>query len=595
MNAWTDWLAATDQRQKIDTLVLVSAAGPDVLGPVLSSRAARIALVDANPGQRDALQQEMARDPRLSLTPVAVAGTEGTAPFHSLSLAGLSGLCPPRDLLQLFPGLRQTGATEVPTAPLEQVLRRIGLPTGGCHVLRLDMPGDSATAARQIADLPQDLAVEHVFLRTALSGLYGDAGAAEPVLAALEARGYSLEATLTDDPDFPEYWLHRDPARLRCILLEGELAGLRQRLADSEAEQRRAQEALEAKQSRIEDQARALSDSEERLTALDAQARTAEAALEQARAALAPLEAQVAALTTERDSARTEAAKLPDLAAKMRESEVERQRRGARINDMTAAQEKAEAEARSQKDRIAALETRLRDTDARTDRGEARVSELEQSLSSVRSQAESAEKTATGVTAERDAARIAVARAQEKISALEDRVSQAEKLREQKQGLITQMEQTQQKLRSDSAEIHTRAQQEVSMAVRLQTLDREDLLDLRRRHNQLLADKAAQDSLLRSVTARLQQAARYLQQLDPAEALPGEAPDPLAAPAVPAAAPEETGPQTAGPADAATPGAGTTEAAPTRPRRRAAAKTAGTGKAPAPRRSPAGGKKKAPK
>ncbi|WP_141135134.1 hypothetical protein [Puniceibacterium sediminis] len=391
--------------------MLVNADGPGALEPMLATRAARIVLINANPTQQDALQRAATRDARLSLTPIAVAATDGSAPFHAQSLTGLSGLCPPQDLRDLFPGLRETARSDVPTLPLEQVLRQIDLPEHGCHVLCLDLPADSVPIARQIADLPSDLAPEHVFLRTALPGLYEGGTAVEPVLEALEAQGYSLDGSLTEDPDFPEYWLRRDPLRLRCAQLESEAQELRRALETAHADAKEVGMVLAESQSRL----------------------------------------------ASKDS------RIEEL-----------------VNERTA----SDARSRAHEGRIRSLETQIAEA-------------------------------STAAEAEKEVLR-------QKVTGLEKILETAQ---EEARSKAEEIEKAQDTLRKESAAIHTRAQQDTALAIRLQTLAREDLQDLRRRYQELLADKTAQDELLRSVTARLQQAAEYLQQLDPAVPLPGAGSD----------------------------------------------------------------------
>lgn len=208
---WTSWLAALAAQTEIDSIVQLGAGDGMALESLLHSPAQRIVLVEPDPDMAADLRRRAQRDARVRVVSAAVDAQSGEATLHRLSLAGQSSLRTPGDLRDLFPGLRSLDAMQVETLDLPGLVKRVGLAPAAAqavHVLRIDAPGSEHAIAAQLAALPVEFA--YVALRVPAHPLYDAAPAAGAVLEVLQEQGYRVEARQTDDPDFPEYWLHRD-------------------------------------------------------------------------------------------------------------------------------------------------------------------------------------------------------------------------------------------------------------------------------------------------------------------------------------------------------------------------------------------------
>ncbi|WP_146591353.1 hypothetical protein [Puniceibacterium confluentis] len=290
MASWTSWLRGLDQSNRIGALVHVGTVTGEALDQLLATRAGLIYLVSAHPAQHSALQSLADSDPRVVVLPVVLAGRSGQVPFHALSLPHLSSFCPPREVQALFHGLQQIEQAQVPAVTLAGLLDMLILPEQGSHVLRIETPGSEAVLVQEAAVLSAEPAFEHVFVRGCADGLYDGVAAFDDTAPALQQAGYETrQSNLTDDPDFPEHWLHRDPVRLHNRVLTA-------RLAELEAALSACRQTCDAQAGRLSEADSARGDADSRLAEARQETAAARESLAQARADLEELRARYRAL-----------------------------------------------------------------------------------------------------------------------------------------------------------------------------------------------------------------------------------------------------------------------------------------------------------
>lgn len=206
---------------------------------VEAADALRVVLIEAHPLRARALDILAAGDPRISVHPVAVAGTEGIADLRLYNLSAHDGIMPPTGLLELFPGLREIGRHEVAAVPLASLLVSLGPLPAPVNVI-LDAPGIEGAAIRDLlgADILPDL--HRIELHASAESLHEGAPALPAIEASLNAAGFRVKKRNQDDPDRPILHLERDAAATAI----GELADLKARSQADLAELRDQRDAL---------------------------------------------------------------------------------------------------------------------------------------------------------------------------------------------------------------------------------------------------------------------------------------------------------------------------------------------------------------
>ena len=465
----------------------------------------RTLVLEPDPDRAEQLVATMAGRAGFEVIAASLTTTEqaGPAQLRRYNFADLNGFADPAGLRGYFPGLRETGMVETLRMSPAELAARLPKDHGGGDVLVIDLLGEEMDVLRALPQASQFVRFHKIILRCTRESILAKGVNSGSIGEWLMHRGFDRMLQIdSSDPDFPVLLFLRNPGHGRMKTLEDQLAQKDRTLAERDqqlAEQKKAQEALQARAARAEAEAKAAAAKAEEAT------RAGAGRAEEARKA-AKAEAETA-LKAARAEAET-AAQAEHTALK---AELER---------MQAALTRMKAEAESARDNAAQAErNRKAETEAqitaanRAAQSKARETELETALGSAQARIAGVEKT----LAERDA----------RIADLQKKAEEAQTAaRTETRGL------------RDEAE---RMRRDLAVAIRMQSLRSTDLKDLQTQYAELLQQKADQDDLLQKLTVRLGSAAQYLRQM---EDLPRQAP---AAPEV-TAEPEPEAPPAKAPA-----------------------------------------------
>ncbi|CBS85981.1 FkbM family methyltransferase [Azospirillum lipoferum] len=101
----------------------------------------RVLFVEADPDTYARLAPRFAANPDVVCINRAVSDRAGRLPFSRMSGSQSSSLLPPKEHLDVYPGITLTGTIEVDTAPLPDILAEFGIDAGGYNVLAIDTQG----------------------------------------------------------------------------------------------------------------------------------------------------------------------------------------------------------------------------------------------------------------------------------------------------------------------------------------------------------------------------------------------------------------------------------------------------------------------
>ncbi|UWQ35143.1 hypothetical protein K3555_21515 (plasmid) [Leisingera sp. M527] len=444
-------LSRISQSGGLGTLVYLGAgkAGPDTVKACLDSGAEHILLTEADPERAAALRPACIAA-GVQLREAAVADEAGERPFHIFNIRALSSCCRPDGLEKVFPGLRQTDTVQVKAEPVTSLLDMPEQTGPGCSLLAIDCPGQEAAIIRQLQASGLLSKFQHLYLSLPAAPLYEGSEPMAEILQRLHTAGWRLRHTENQDPDFPACFLEQEPLVLQ-------IADLEKQLAETSAAQHA---------------------SELRSAGLDAEARRQAQALEQAAA--------------ERDSARAEAAAL---AAKAADQDAEAARQAQALEQAIAERDSARAEA-------AALAAKAADQDAEAARQAQALEQAAAERDSARAEAAALAAKAADQDAE----------ARRQAQALEQAIAERDSARAEAAALAAKAadhdaeaaRQAQALEQAAAREAETRkAQQNLAVALRLQSQREADLKELQARYSALLQRQEAQDDLLHRTKACL--------------------------------------------------------------------------------------------
>lgn len=228
--------ALTDLPAPLGQILHVGAGSGSDLPQWRAAGASAITLVEPAPEALEALREAVADSaaapaatPPVTVIAAAVSAAGAAAVLHRFNFPDLSSLSPATAALQtLFPGLRALEPEPVVLRDPAELVERLGLAGGRCHVLVLEAPGQAQAilAALQTADLLTRFS--RLVVQEAETVLYEGQSPASTISAWLEGLGYAVRRDETADPDRPHLCATRDT---RAV----ELGNLRTRLAETEA------------------------------------------------------------------------------------------------------------------------------------------------------------------------------------------------------------------------------------------------------------------------------------------------------------------------------------------------------------------------
>ena len=247
-----DWIEEQLSRAPTpNTIVHLGAGLCRELPHYIRSRAERIVLIEPNPEMLPELQKQAAAHSNVELLPVAVAAEPGRRALRLYNYPDLSSLRRPTGLIELLPGLQQTGQAIVNVIAAHTLPEQLGLKNDKNNWLVIDTPGEEVAIINNLEQHKQLSQFDRIIIRAGAESLYEGTPACEQLILQLENLGYYIEgAEDTSDRDWPHYHLRLNPKAIECRRLRRESEALSEQNAKLEeqlqqlTEQLQKQEAL---------------------------------------------------------------------------------------------------------------------------------------------------------------------------------------------------------------------------------------------------------------------------------------------------------------------------------------------------------------
>lgn len=351
MSVWTTWLEELTEKGPLGCLLYVGADGPEVLAALPEDGIRRLVIANPNPTFHETLEDYAEQDATVLFVPKAVTAEGEQVSLYEMSLPWLSALAAPQDVTGLFPGATVSPVSVIDGVSLAHLLAQA---PAGPKVIRAELLGNAEEIVSQLAALPVEDRVDHVFLRIAQPGLYAPTSDIASLFGLLDTAGYTQRVVSEQDPDFPEYWFAADHGKRQLLRLKAELSAAREALTESATGQDKAEE-LERAQAELEENAKTIAYLTEMNGHKTARIEELSVILMEQEEWQQRYHEQIETLTAERDTA----------FAKMQES----------VPSPTADSNKADLEAATQQ--IGALTRKLEATERARDQKHAYIEDLE--------------------------------------------------------------------------------------------------------------------------------------------------------------------------------------------------------------------------
>ncbi|PWC34477.1 hypothetical protein TSO352_18710 [Azospirillum sp. TSO35-2] len=101
----------------------------------------RVLFIEADPNTFARLAPKFAGNPDVTCINRAVSDRGGRLPFSRMTGSQSSSLLPPKEHLDIYPGITLAETIEVDAAPLPLILEEFGIDAGGYNILAIDTQG----------------------------------------------------------------------------------------------------------------------------------------------------------------------------------------------------------------------------------------------------------------------------------------------------------------------------------------------------------------------------------------------------------------------------------------------------------------------
>lgn len=208
--------------QDLETIVHIGAGEGRELPAYLNSNAKRIVLVEPNPILAEHLRQNARNEARVEVLEVAVNDGPEQHPLREYNLPEASSLHEPTGLRRLYPGLQVRTSYTVQVLTPDALVAELQLKKGA-NLLVVQAPGAEQAVVEGLAKKDLLKRFEHIWL-TAPEQAYFDSNSQwSAIFPALESAGYTHQPGKTDNPEWPNWVLHRHPLAERVETLTAEL------------------------------------------------------------------------------------------------------------------------------------------------------------------------------------------------------------------------------------------------------------------------------------------------------------------------------------------------------------------------------------
>ena len=215
------------------------------------NNAAQVTLFEAREAACKALQQKFPQK-NVTVTQIVLTTTNTTTEFTEYNLAEFSAIQPATGLKKLFPGLKAINSEQLKGTAVSEAIHGLKLNDNN-NLLIVDIADNNLALLKAIESAKQLHFFSAIYVQTANEPLYANAATSTEVTTFLEAQGYLLEQTTSNDPDLPwlsfdlnPLWTSLQEAQHSNNILNAELTKLRQTLEQQVADQKQKHEAATA-------------------------------------------------------------------------------------------------------------------------------------------------------------------------------------------------------------------------------------------------------------------------------------------------------------------------------------------------------------
>lgn len=217
----------------VDTILHLGAGRCSRLEDYLALMPKRVLLVEADPQLAQELKSRTAHLPQIQVQCAAVAGSPGRATLYRYNLPYAGSLHPASGLLEFYPGLKETGRSEMETAAAAALVEPLHLQLQHANRLVVDIPGEELPVLQALQAAGQLQLFSGVWLFCGREPLYEGCEPASGILEWLREAGFDLVSEeCGDDSDGACWKLQRNTLQTQNVRLEQQAETLRSQIED---------------------------------------------------------------------------------------------------------------------------------------------------------------------------------------------------------------------------------------------------------------------------------------------------------------------------------------------------------------------------
>ncbi|MFG6604742.1 MULTISPECIES: hypothetical protein [unclassified Sulfitobacter] len=467
-----------------------------------SGQAERTIVVEPDPMLAAEAETRLGGAAEIQIITAAPWDGKPQAELKTFNFPGLRSLYSPnKRLKRLLPGLKECGRIAVESIALKTLTEKFVDLLSPVHVM-IHLPGSEC----RIIDFWQKWGflqeVDQLDILCCAEAFFHQGENVDEVQSVCAENAFDLVSRIDDDPDWPML-------TFRACLEKRELVALRKEYSQLDID-------LTATKAGLEEQFKAREAAQLQTAEAQGRADEAETALKEIDATLRTQKAELAEIKEKQQAAQVEAATAQERADEaemaLEELKVTLKAREDALSEAKVKEQAAQLEIATVQRRADEAEMALKEIDATLRTQEAELAEIKEKKQAAQVEAATAQERA-------DEAEMTLEELKVNLKALEGALAEAKEQSETDSAIRSLIEQVQADSTKRTKELQS-ANEELSIALRMQSVLQADLSDLRSRFAESERQRLEQEKLLTKLTPRLQQAAEQLQYLS----LPNEEP-----------------------------------------------------------------------
>lgn len=199
--------------QSLDSVLHIGAGSGAEIDCYRSIDIHRLVLIEGDPETAEELRTHPRLPDNAEVLEQVIAAEGGAVEWHRYNLPALNGVLAPAGLRTLYPRLKMLNRERANASAVEDVLKQVGVCSGGSNLLFLDVPGIEAALLASVPDqLLQSFA--WIAVRGCQAACHEGGAPIDAVRSGLYERCFSIELVDAEtDPNWPVLLLRRDEAQ----------------------------------------------------------------------------------------------------------------------------------------------------------------------------------------------------------------------------------------------------------------------------------------------------------------------------------------------------------------------------------------------